>query len=770
MIKRLLWLLAFCAGAAFAAPEDALLPPDQAFALTARANGNTLEASWRIARGYYLYRDKFKFEALDQTIRILPASLPPGKAKEDPYFGRTEIYVDRVTVKIPYEPLGAATHARIRITAQGCNEPVGVCYPPITKELTVALPSAGAQLGAASILQQTGRTKVGASLALGLSDQAAPTVGPDQAFHVDAVGLDAHTLGVRVSIAECCYLYREKTRFSLSAADGSPLSTDLRLGAIDLPAGEVVNDEFFGRTEVFRRELDLRLPLLGARPTADFALNVSYQGCADKGVAICYEPTARRFLIANSGGRLTIGAGQKIETGPFAVAAQAPPPAPERGRGLQLLLAMLGAFGAGLLLTFTPCVLPMIPIISSVLVGAEAARLTKLRAGLLTYTYVLGTALTYTVAGAVAGATGEQMQAYFQNPWAIGTFSALLVLFALSMFGLYEIHVPHAVQSFLHQHSSQVRHKAKRWVGGEFIGVFVLGVFSALIIGACVTPVLASALAAAIKTEDATMGASIMFALANGQGAILVAIGVSEGLLLPRGGPWMNTVKHVFGALLVAVAIYLLTALQEVPVLLLWGAFFIICGVYLGATQALPKDTSGWRYLWKGLGTLLLVWGVLALIGGFMGSRDILNPLPRGAASVASVGPAAKSSVSLAAEAPLFERIATWEKLQSRLAEAHQSGKPVILDYYATWCTDCVRMEQSTFHDPLVRETIVARFVALQADVTEPNDDSRAMKQKFGVFGPPAMLFLRADGSEARELRFYGYKSATDLMETLSKL
>jgi thioredoxin:protein disulfide reductase len=766
MIGRLPWLLLFCVGAALAAPEDELLPADQAFSLTTRVTGATLEASWRIARGYYLYRDKFKFEALDPALRFDAPSFPPGKVKEDPYFGRSEIYFNRVTVRLPFERLSDAGSTRVRITAQGCNEPVGVCYPPIVKELALALPAGEAKPGGLSFLKNAARNRSGSSFAPERSAEDAQVIDPDQAFQVDAVGLDAHTLGLHVSIADCCYLYRDKMRFNVTGTDGAPLGSDLRLAPIDLPPGEIETDDYVGRTEVYRRGFDLRLPLLGTPPASGFAFTVGYQGCADKGVTICYPPAGRRFPVAIERGSLTVGAPEKIVLG-AATAATRPPVSTRTGRGAELFLAMLGAFGAGLLLTFTPCVLPMIPIISSVLVGAEGARLSKLRGGLLSYAYVFGTALTYSAAGAVAGATGEQLQAYFQNPWAIGIFSAILVLFALSMFGLYEIHVPHAIQSFLHHHSTRVHHKAKRWIGGEFVGVFLLGVFSALIIGACVTPVLASTLAGAIATRDPVQGASIMFALANGQGAVLVAIGISEGLLLPRSGPWMNTVKHVFGVLLVAVAIYLLSPLESVPVLLLWGAFLIVCGVYLGATQALPKEASGWQYLWKGIGTLLLVWGVLALIGGFSGRRDILRPLPVKLASAVSTG--ANTGSLARVESPLFQRVSTYRELDARLGDAQRAGKPVILDYYATWCTDCVRMERSTLRDPRVRQAVARGFVALQADVTENDDDSRAMKKRFGVYGPPTMLFLKSDGSEIPALRFSGYKSADELLEALSR-
>jgi thiol:disulfide interchange protein DsbD len=766
MTKHFLWLLTFCIGTALAAPEDELLPPDQAFSLTTRLAGNVLEANWRIASGYYLYRDKFRFESLDPSLHFDKPDFPRGKTKNDPYFGASEIYLNNVTVRIPFRSTSRAP--RVRIIAQGCNEPVGVCYPPITKDITLAL--AATTSSDNLIPTQSIHTNgfAGTARVLGLVDNEADVVPPEKAFLADAIGLDARTLNVRFSIADCCYLYRDKLRFSVSAPDGAALATDLHFGSIDLPKSEAITDNYVGRTEVYRRGLDVRLPLLGAIPKSDFALNVGYQGCSDKGVTICYEPTVRRFVVSSDGRSLTVGPGRAIDARLAAVAATSAPPPQNSNRGVDLLLAIISAFGAGLLLTFTPCVLPMIPIISSVLVGAEGTRLTKLRGGLLSYTYVLGTALTYAVAGAVAGATGEQLQAYFQNPWAIGFFSGLLVLFALSMFGLYEIHMPQAVQSFLHHHSSRVHHKAKTWVGGEFIGVFVLGIFSALIIGACVAPVVGSVLASAITTQDTVKGAAIMFALAHGQGAVLVAIGVSEGLLLPRSGPWMNVVKHTFGVLLVGVAIYLLTPLQEVPILLLWGAFFIVCGVYLGATQALPKEASGWQYLWKGLGTLLLAWGLLALAGGFLGGRDVFKPLPHNPLTSTATQADSSPAVSRSA-APLFERIASMEKLESRLGDARRSGKPVILDYYATWCTDCERMEQSTFRDPAVRSAIRTRFVALQADVTEPGVDSSAMKKRFGVYGPPALIFLRADGTSGADKPFYGYRSPSELLEVLSR-
>lgn len=577
--------------------------------------------------------------------------------------------------------------------------------------------------------------------AVGLSQLAEPEVpDPEQVFLFSLRPTEDGAL-LRIDVVDCCYLYRDKTRIELVTVDGKPAPASARLGGYTLPPGKVKIDEFIGRTEVYTEPFEVRLPIeFGNVKASDLALRIDYQGCSERPVAVCYAPMTK--LISLTGEAAT------IERTPSRF-------------GASFWLALAAAFGAGLLLTFTPCVLPMIPILSGVIVGAEGKRVTALRGGLLSYTYVFGTAVTYTVAGAVAGATGDQLQAYFQNMWAIGIFSAILVLLALSMFGFYELQVPSAIQSLLHRHSSRLHHRAKHGVAGEFVGVFILGLVSALIIGACVSPVLVSVLGAAMAAQDPWLGAGVMFMLAHGQGMILIALGIGAGALLPKAGAWMNTVKQVFGVLLIAVAIYLLGYLPQVPVLLLWGVLFIVCAVYLGATQRLPDGAGGWRYLWKGLGTVLLLWGVLALLGGFAGSRDVFNPLPlsllRGAAA-----PTPTESV--------FERVTSMTKLEQRFADAKTAGKPVLLDYYADWCTDCVRMEKATFADPAVRAEL-KRFVAIQADVTDANDpEIKALKTRFGVYGPPATLFFSARGEEHRAMRAYGFIDRDSFLNLLRRV
>ena len=754
-VLLLLWLVPAHA----AQTEEDLLEADQAFALSTRTiNGSTLEARWKIAPGYYLYRNKFKFEALDGATLKDPV-FPPGKVKQDPLFGQVETYIKSVTVRLPLNGPASAPTVRLRITAQGCNEPVGVCYPPIVKEVefkvpgvkaAVAKPAAVVEAPPGSITSLTDLTSSTAA-----NEGQAEPVDPETAFMVTLAARGNDALNARFDIADCCYLYRDKIKFALASANGSPLPADLRLGDYTLPPGQTKTDEFIGKTEVYHQGFEVALPIVGlGTQDRDLSLRLDYQGCSEKGVVICYPPVTKTYDVRLRGGVLSVASA--VEPPPAA------PTVPVTRDTRKFMLAVLFAFGAGLLLTFTPCVLPMVPILSSMLVGQGDTHIGKLRGGLMSYSYVLGTAVTYTAVGVIAGLTGEQLQAYFQNPWAIGTFSTILVLLALSLFGFYELQMPGFIQSHLH-------HRTHHLKGGSYIGVFILGLFSALIVGACVSPVLISALGVAITSQDPVLGGAIMFALAHGQGAILIGLGVGAGFLLPKVGKWMDSVKHLFGAMLIGVAIYLLGYIPEVPVLLLWAALLIISAVYLGATQSLPKEATGWQYLWKGIGTFLLIWGTLALLGGFTGNRDILRPLPLAAAPLSVVAGAGGVAVPAAAERP-FERLYTLRDLEDRLAAAKAAGKPVIVDYYASRCTDCVRMEKSTFADARVRAEL-QRFVRLQPDVTNSGDaEVEAMKKRFKVYGPPAIVFLDSQGQQRGDVPAYGFHDAEEMLTLLGRL
>ncbi|MDX1489565.1 MAG: protein-disulfide reductase DsbD family protein, partial [Acidiferrobacterales bacterium] len=463
MIKWRAAIVALCVVAptcAYAAhtqlPEPELLEPDKAFALSTRVlDAQTLEARWKIADGYYMYRDKFKFEPVDSTVVLQTPVFPAGEIKDDPLFGPVVTYVGEVAVQLPFtrrtQDAGGVT---LRITAQGCNEPIGVCYPPITKTVNYELlPTAGAvtRAGTTNIASlQSLRDLVG-------GDETREFLPPDQAFVLEIERSDAAPLRARFAIADGYYLYRDKTLFELTEPNGEPANA-VQLDDYVLPPGKPKVDEYFGKTEVYYHGLEIGLPLKGfVTRTAELQLHATYQGCADQG--ICYPPIKKRFaLILDANGIATVTAvttdGGASPTASPGAAVATPTTLADRDTNTAttggFLFAVLGAFATGLLLTFTPCVLPMIPIVSGVIVGQADKETTKLRGGALAAIYVLGTAVTYTAIGAVAGATGEQLQAYFQNPWAIAFLATVFVAMALSMFGLYELQMPSFIQSRVH--------------------------------------------------------------------------------------------------------------------------------------------------------------------------------------------------------------------------------------------------------------------------------------------------------------------------------
>lgn len=764
-MKKLFMLLALALTQALAMAhanplEEELLEAPKAFALTLKASSaDTIEAQWKIARGYYLYRDKFKFEVLDDNVQLLPPVLPAGIRKKDEFFGEVETYRKTIKIKLPFtrtRPEAATT--LLRITSQGCAD-VGVCYPPLIQEVSLKLPAGkgGAPIAAVESIKDKGIRSLGDPVNQIETDSGGGDdfLSVDQAFTIDVEARDGKTLVARLKIAPGYYLYKDKTHFQLSRADNT------QLASYDLPTGQTKIDPYIGETEIYPNSVEIKLPLeRNSQQRSAFTLTAGYQGCAEQG--ICYPPTSKNIDIVLPQGEIQ---GVVFTPADDPVLGNAAADASGGGSDIgAFLAAVAGAFGVGLLLTFTPCVLPMIPILSSIIVGqsnvAANAKLTKLKGGILSLSYVLGTAVTYTAAGILAGATGDQLQAYFQNPYAIGAVSAIFVLLSLSMFGFYELQMPAFIQSHMTKKSQNIR-------GGTLLGTFVLGILSSLIVGACVSPLIIGVLGVAIQKADPVLGGALMFSMAMGMGMILIAIGIGAGFLLPKAGAWMDRVKHVFGVLLLAVAIYLLSALPQVPVLLLWAALLIVSAVYLGATQSLPHNASNWHYLWKGIGTVLLLWGVLALLGGLAGERDIFNPLPRATIVTGDAAPVATSTPTINTE--LFERYTSLAQIETALAAARTAGKPAILDFYATWCKDCVRMEKITLADAKVR-AILQDYALIQADVTETNAETNAIKQRYQVLGPPAMLFFASNGEEKTALRFYGYRTVAEFLALLEKI
>lgn len=545
---------------------------------------------------------------------------------------------------------------------------------------------------------------------------------PEKAFAFSARVVAPDAIEVRYLIAKGYYMYRDKFRFSAEPAT-------VQLGEPKLPPGERKKDEFFGETEVYRGDLRIVIPVSSAGD-GRFTLKAVSQGCADIGV--CYVPVEQRAEL-----RLAAAPGNAAASGSSTIGEDTLIADLFRGSTLWLMLSF---FGFGLLLSFTPCVLPMVPILSGIIVG-QGAKVTRMHGFMLSVAYVLGMAITYALAGVAAGLSGAMLAATLQNPWVLGTFALVFVVLALSMFGLYELQLPTALQSRLAEASG-------RLPGGRFAGVFVMGALSALIVGPCVAAPLAGALLYISQSGDALLGATALFAMALGMGVPLLVVGASAGTLLPKAGPWMEGVKRCFGMLLLAVAVYLVSPVIPVAVqMLAWSALLMFSGVYLRALDPLPPHAGGAARAGKGLGILLLVAGIAYLVGGLSGGRDVLQPLSgmRTGSAVAAGGPVA------------FQKVANERELEAAIAAA--AGKVVMLDFYADWCVSCKEMERYTFTDPAVRERL-AKMVKIQADVTTGSADHQALLRRFRLFGPPGIVFFDASGREIQGLRVIGFQPA----------
>ncbi len=415
---------------------------------------------------------------------------------------------------------------------------------------------------------------------------------------------------------------------------------------------------------------------------------------------------------------------------------------------------MLGAFVAGILLTFTPCVLPMVPIVSSVIAG-QGENITKTKAVILSVSYVLGTAVTYALMGALAGATGEQLQSYFQNIWAISAMSMVFVVMSLSMFGLFTIELPSFIQSKLNAESQGLK-------GGKLGMVFLLGMISALILGACVSPILISFLSVAISSSDPVLGAMTMFFLALGIGVPLILLGVGAGYILPKAGAWMEKVKYVFGALLLGVAIEIFSTLELVNTLLLWGIYAVGVSIYLGATQALDSESSGWKKLQKALATVLLIWGTILMVGAGYGEQDIYHPLPKTSVTYLQDG-----KVKLSGALP-FEEIANITAYDIKRRQAMDENKTMVVFFHTDTCPVCKHLRDTTFKDQRVQEKLQKDYVAVSVNMSDKTDIKiEEIKQMFQVFGPPGFVFIGPNGKEIKDAKFYGYQEPEEFYDTL---
>ena len=554
----------------------------------------------------------------------------------------------------------------------------------------------------------------------------------DDAFQL-STEIEGNRFVARWVIAEGHYLYQDKMKII-------PSNENIETLPLQLQPGEEKQDPIFNKLlYVYHDSAEVSLPITNANGVKDAVFKVKYQGCSEIS-GICYPPQTREISIRVP----------EIVSDAVAAATDDADVVSEQDQIANTLkqgntwVTLLVFFGAGLLLALTPCVFPMIPILMGIIVG-QGENQTVRSTFTLSLVYVLAMALTYTVVGILVGLSGENIQAWFQNPWIISAFVAIFIALSFSMFGFYELQMPASIQSKITQISNSQH-------GGTLTGVAIMGFLSALIVGPCVTAPLVGALIYIAETGDAVLGGLALFSLSMGMGTPLLAIGASAGKILPKAGPWMDAVKAVFGVLLLGLGIWMLERVAPaVFTMALWAALLIVSAVYMGAIDSLPQDASGWRKLWKGTGLLLLVYGIVLVIGLASGGRDVFHPLK-------GIGLSGNSSTEQVAHLP-FRQIKGVDGLKTALADASAQGKTVMLDFYADWCVSCKEMEVLTFSDAGVQQAL-ANTVLLQADVTPNDEKDKNLYKHFGIIGPPSIMFFDKNGNERKNFRVVGFVPA----------
>ena len=780
---------------ALAIDEKDLLPVDDAFALSATATSRErIEIRWKIADGYYLYRHRISVQPTDAAFNAGKLSLPAGEKHTDEFFGNVETYRHQLSGSLPGIAGGTANAVTLKIKYQGCAD-LGICYPPQTRTLTIALPGtndAGAGAGGVAALGKNPGGNAGASLfgatPVGRSERL--PLPPEQAFAFEAIADGGNQLLLRFTPARGYYLYRDRTQLKLEAGNG------IALGRPRWPKGQAHRDEHFGQVVVYFDQVEvpvaLRRTVVDAR---NARLTATFQGCQNDG--ICYPPMTRKVQVSLPPGSINIaaaavaGAASAASAGATSAtpdirptredqvaiadssapaeqefaAEAAPTPLSKSASGTKSAradeeasksaqaedsriaaslsgsgrwLALLSFFGFGLLLAFTPCVLPMIPILSGLIAG-RGERIGARRAFSLSFVYVLANAIVFTIAGVIAGLLGANLQVAFQTPWVIIAFATLFIALSLSMFGLYELQLPARWRARLGEITDQQS-------GGSWAGVAAMGALSALIVGPCVAPPLAAAVLYIGQTRDPVFGGAALFLLAMGMGAPLLAFGVAAGRGLPTSGPWMMAVQRVFGFIFVGLAIWMLSRiLPATATLALYGLLALAAAASL-LSLAKPSASDGVRWTARVAGVVLGVIGIAELFGALAGGRDPLQPL---------AGVIGDKHETRELD---FRMIKSVADLDREVAAAQAAGKPVLFDFYADWCVSCKEMEKYTFTQPIVHAAL-EDFVLLKADVTANDDIDQALMQRFNIIGPPATLFF-VDGAERREIRLFGYEKA----------
>ncbi len=726
-----------------------LLPAEEAFIVSVEATSSEqIKVSWKIADGYYLYQNKTDVSSFSSSIELERLNFPAGEKKHDEFFGDTVIHKKDfdllITVK-PKKSLPPTKSAVLLIKYQGCSES-GICYPPQQQTSIVNFPSPSPALpvsapksnALSTLLNGFTNTKRGL-----FQDELLPA---EQAFQFFATVKDENTLHVSFLIADGYYLYKEKTQLTLP-----PNSQHTDLGAIKIPEGSPYHDESFGQVHIFHNELSFDVPLVRkSKKPHSITLLAKYQGCADRGV--CYPPMESNVELKIPEALTLAAASKSTPTTPKKLSEQ-----DAIFQSLQqdsFALTLLSFFGFGFLLAFTPCIFPMIPILSGIIVG-QGEDVSTRKAFMLSLSYVVASALTYTVFGILAALFGSNLQIIFQEPWIIAVFSGIFILLSLSMFGFYDLELPASFQSKLHNSSENHR-------DGSYLGAGIMGALSSLIVGPCVAAPLAGALIYIGQTGDVILGGSALFVMGLAMGSPLLLLGLSAGSLLPKAGQWLNSTKAIFGVIMLAVSVWMLDRILPPSItMLLAAALLIIPSIYLKATDPLPTNSSGWAKLWKGLGLMLLIYGVLLLMGLSMGNTNPLQPLKNIQGR--------SSSTEQHAEGLQFERVKSVLELDLVLEKASQNNQQVMLDFYADWCISCKEMEAYTFTNKDVQKKL-AHTILIQADVTKNSDDDKALLKRFNLIGPPAIIFFGTDQQEKKASRVIGYQNSQLFLSTLDNL
>lgn len=539
-------------------------------------------------------------------------------------------------------------------------------------------------------------------------------------------------IALKIHLAQGIYLYDEHLHVSLL----SPLEKNLD-GEI-----ERAKPKEYEEFQVFFENASLFIPhkiIKKYVQNGEYKLLLAYQGCSKSG--ICYPPQKEEFTyrldnVNNQEKQITK---ELSEQDSIANSFQTS----------SISFIILSFFGFGLLLSLTPCVFPMIPILSSIIVS-QGENMTTKKSFILSFVYVLAMSVAYTIAGVLAGLFGANLQVAFQNPWVISAFSLIFVALSFSMFGFYNIQLPSFLQSAITKKSDQMQ-------GHGVLGVAIMGFLSALIVGPCVAAPLAGALIYIGQSGDAFLGGTALFFMSLGMGLPLILIGMSAGKFMPRPGVWMDNVKAIFGVILLGVAIWMLSRIIPINITMLLSAILIVSSaIYMGALEPLKESKNGWAKLLKSLAIIFFIYGVILFVGVFSGSRNFFYPLENTFSA---------TSVQTSKEGLDFIKVSDLNDLQERIKNAKQ---PVMVDFYADWCVNCKELEQFTFSDTRVQERLKS-FLLLKVDVTKNSQIDKAMMKHFGIFGPPALLFFQ-DEKEAKNLRIVGFKNADEFLKHIKSL